>query len=217
MKSIIGKPGRSIPAWHSPLDYWEKRTHCYGKRAVINIAHQEKEIDRISQFQMEQCFPIMQAALRGDEKTILDFGCGYGRFTAGLAALIHGKAIGVDPTKSLLALAAISPNTEYRLMDAGQIPVPDHSVEVVWICLVLGGILSEETLQQTVEEINRVITQDGLLVLVENTSEKSSSDYWIYRPVVDYQELFRLFHLSHCLDYEDQGERISVLRGRRQS
>jgi len=63
---------------------------------------------------------------------------GPGRFTVDLASLIKGKAIGVDPIKHLLDLAPRNQDVEYRLMSETAIPLEADSIDIVWICLVLG-------------------------------------------------------------------------------
>jgi len=100
-------------------------------------------------------------------------------------------------------------------MKEGVIPVEDESMDVVWICLVLGGIIDDSVLRFTIDEINRVLKKDGLVFLVENTSEKKDGDYWKFRSVQTYQKLFSFVELRHLSDYFDLGERISIMTGRK--
>jgi ubiquinone/menaquinone biosynthesis C-methylase UbiE len=100
-------------------------------------------------------------------------------------------------------------------MKKNHIPLPDNSVDVVWCCLVLGGIRNP-ALSKCVNEICRVLRPGGLLFLVENTAEKTnrSSSAWIFRSIQDYQSLFSPAGLVHLHDYYDDDEKISVLAGR---
>lgn len=199
----------------SHIEYWRKRARQYSERSVINIGHSEGEVEAVTKMQKETIFPYLKKQLTGREKLILDFGCGPGRFTCDLAAMIQGKAIGVDPIRYLIDLAPKNENVEYRLMKEGVIPVNDASMDVVWICLVLGGITDDDLLRSTMFEIKRVSKMDGLIFLVENTSEKKSGDYWKFRPVKTYQTLFDFIELKHISDYFDLGERISIMAGRK--
>ena len=122
----------------SAIGMWKKRAKKYGARAVLNIGHSAEEVDAVTQMQKGKIFPILKNALTGDEKTTLDFGCGPGRFTTDLAEITQGNVIGVDPIQNFLDIAPRHSSVEYRLMKKGVIPVVDESVDIVWICLVLG-------------------------------------------------------------------------------
>ena len=97
-------------------------------------------------------------------------------------------------------------------MSEGHIPLDSSSVDLVWICLVLGGIHGS-TLGDTIAEVRRVLRPGGLVFLVENTNEGGGDSFWAFRSVADYQRLFLPVALDHVHDYWDLGERISVLTG----
>jgi SAM-dependent methyltransferase len=198
----------------STLEYWEHRAKLYGRQSVVNIGHSDTEFELITEKQKQEIFPYLRQSLRGDEQLILDFGCGCGRFTTDLAFIIGGKAIGIEPIKSLLDIAPQNEEVEYKLMKEGEIPLPDNYVDVVWICLVLGGI-KQEILENTTREVIRVLKNDGLLFLVENTSDKPNTEHWIFRKILDYQEMFPSVSLVYIHDYFDLNERISILSGRK--
>lgn len=199
----------------SALGMWKKRAKQYGRRAVLNIGHSEEELEAVTQMQKEKIFPFLKQELKGDEKIILDLGCGPGRFTPDLAKIIQGRAVGVDPIKDFIDMAPKNANVEYRLMKEGVIPVDDSSINVVWICLVLGGIIKELVLQNIVSEVNRILKNGGLIMLIENTSDKKDGEYWKFRSIAYYQSLFDFAELKHFSDYYDFGERISIMAGRK--
>ena len=91
--------------------------------------------------------------LTGNEKTILDFGCGVGRFSAPLAKISNCKVIAVDPIEHLIKMAPKDDNVEYQVIQEGILPLDDASIDVIWVCLVLGSITNTEDLKQTVSEI----------------------------------------------------------------
>ncbi|HYE58234.1 MAG TPA: methyltransferase domain-containing protein, partial [Rhodothermales bacterium] len=153
--------------------------------------------------------------LGGDERTVLDFGCGVGRFTVDLAGLVGGRAIGVDPTQALLDAAPHAENVEYHWIPNGRLPLPDASVDVVWICIVLTCITDPGALQAAITEIRRVLRERGLVFLVENTSAKPDLPHVAFRSVEAYRALFDFAPLRHETDYEDLGERIAVMTGRK--
>lgn len=197
------------------IEYWEERARKHGERSVINLGHTEGEIDAVTRRQIDILFPILQRHLRGTENVLLDFGSGSGRFTPALANLIGGKAIGVDPIQKLLDLSPRADNVEYRLLQNGRIPLPDRSVDVVWISLVLGAITEESDLRLAVSEVERVLKQDGLLFLVENTADKPDLKHFAFRPIEEYRVMFPSIAMKHEGDYDDLGERISIFAGRK--
>ncbi|NCD40827.1 MAG: class I SAM-dependent methyltransferase [Bacteroidia bacterium] len=202
-------------AKRSPISMWRRRAKTYGQRAVLNLGHTDDEIEAVTQMQVDCIFPHLKESLLGTERTILDLGCGTGRFTAKLAELIQGKAVGVDPVQQFLDIAPKTDEVEYRLMKGTKIPCADHSVDIVWICLVLGGIIENVELKKLIADVNRILKNGGLLCVVENTSKKKDGQYWKFRSVVEYKDLFQYATLRHCIDYIDLGEDISVMVGRK--
>ena len=204
--------GRAAPP--DAAHYWSERARRWGPRAVLDLRHDPAQVAEVTERQRREIFPHLREALDGSERTLVDFGCGTGRFTAELARLIGGRALGFDICAELLAAAPSDPAIAYaRVGDAG-LPLCSASADVVWVCLVLGGITEPRALDLAAAEILRVLAPGGLLFLVENTSELPSPSHWSYRPVAAYQELFAPLALRHCGDYRDLGETMSILAGR---
>jgi SAM-dependent methyltransferase len=196
------------------LDYWHDRALTYGARSVLNLGHSESEIETVTRFQWETVYPHLSRSLNGNECVALDFGCGPGRFTPHLAQLIEGRAIGVDPIRTLLDLAPAAPGVEYRISDGRTIPLADNMADLAWVCLVLGG-LTGAALTEAIRELDRVLRPGGLLFLVENTSNLDPCPHWTFRSVVEYQQLLSFARPVHLHDYDDLGQRISIMAGRK--
>jgi ubiquinone/menaquinone biosynthesis C-methylase UbiE len=67
--------------------------------------------------------------------TILDLGCGTGRFTEGLAARFGAEVIGVDPSNKMLDKARRKlrdQRVRYELGRAEAIPLPNDSVDLIF-------------------------------------------------------------------------------------
>ena len=208
-------PKRKVPA----STYWEQRAETYGNRAVLNLVHPPEAYDSITRKQKEEIFPLLAKSLNGSERILLDFGCGPGRFTADLAQMISGKAIGIDPVRKFIEEArtrSLQAEVEYHVTQETGIPLPDHSVDVVWVCLVLGG-LQGALLASAVLEIERVLRPGGLLFLIENTSEMKGHAHWTFRSAEDYLALFPKVTLQDGHSYDDLGQRISIIAGRKLS
>jgi ubiquinone/menaquinone biosynthesis C-methylase UbiE len=196
-------------------NYWDNRAWKYGRRAVLNIGHTEHEIEEVTKKQKMVIFPLLQSYINGTEKVVLDFGCGPGRFTVDLAHLIDGKAIGVDPIRRFLHVAPRNERIEYLLLVNGIIPCNDESIDIVFVCLVLGGITEINELHNSISEIGRVLQRGGLLFLIENTSDKTNAEYWHFRSPEAYCKLINFAPLKVLSNYEDLGETITVMAGRK--
>lgn len=205
----------AVPKKHSNLtDYWRDRARQYGKRSVLNMAHGEEEFDVVTAYQKQLLFPLLKSELNGSEAIILDFGCGPGRFTSGLAELIGGTVIGVDITPELLYLAPKSPSVSYQCIGIGTLPFPNASFDVVWSCLVLGGI-PDGQIEQSLAEFERVLRPGGLFFYVENTVNVASADYWFFRDEDTYIQLAAFCNPRKLGNYEDMGQTITIFAGRK--
>ena len=197
----------------SDLEYWQWRASRYGERSVVNLAHSLDEIGAVKERQISILMPLFSQCLKGWERRAIDFGCGPGRFTPEIAKRV-GRCIGVDPIASLLELAPKGPGVEYRQMDVARIPLGDGSADVVWCCLVLGG-LQGQVLTDSIIEIQRVLAADGLLFLVENTAITPNAEHWRFRSSEEYRRLFHSVDLAVVEHYQDAGEPISIMAGRK--
>jgi ubiquinone/menaquinone biosynthesis C-methylase UbiE len=103
---------------------------------------------------------------------------------------------------------------EYRVLESENIPLPDQSIDLVWICLVIGG-LDLPGIQKVMSEVERVLTPNGLLLLVENTTSKPDGQWWRYRSVEQYVADAAFADLVLLHKYVDLGETMSVMGGRK--
>jgi ubiquinone/menaquinone biosynthesis C-methylase UbiE len=196
------------------IEYWYNRGKMLGARAVLNIQYTENDIFSVTQKQKELIFPFLKNNLTGYEKVILDFGCGIGRFSHSLRDLIKGKVIGIDPVQEFIDLAKKNDSiSDFKLFNGCDFPIEDNSIDVFWICLVLGGI-QDSNLIKIKNEILRCSKQSSLLVLTENTSTQKDKAYWFYREEKFYSNLFQEFQLQKVSEYEEFGEHISIMIGR---
>jgi hypothetical protein len=70
-------------------------------------------------------------------------------------------------------------------------------------------------LQNEISEIGRVLKLGGLLFLIENTSNKTNGEYWHFRSPEAYCQLIKFAPLKVLSNYEDLGETITVMCGRK--
>src|SRR5262250_2734698 len=69
------------PDPRTPIQRWHDRAEQHGARAVFNLGHGPDEMTQVTQRQSAELLPLLRARLRGDERLVLDLGCGPGRFT----------------------------------------------------------------------------------------------------------------------------------------
>jgi SAM-dependent methyltransferase len=199
---------------HTTGSYWRKRVAALGRRAVFDRRHSEAELDAVSAAQREMLLPMLRARLNGTERVVLDYGCGWGRFTGMLAETTGGLAVGMDPVIDLLVLAAHDPHVGYVASPPGVVPLATDSVDVAWILLVLGCITDQKTLGYTTAELRRVLRPGALLLVAENTSAQPDRRHIRFRSVAMYRALFPEFDLELVGEIADIDQRISVLVGR---
>ncbi len=192
--------------------YWRRRARTFGARSVVNLAHRADELDALTERQAQILFPLLRQELRGGGARALDFGCGPGRFTDRLAQCTGGRTVGVDVAPELLTLAPRSARTDYIQIAPGPLPFRAGTFDVVWSCLVLGGI-PDAGLVSMVAELGRVLRPGGLMFAVENTNDAPSCAHWFFRGESQYLELLSFCAPRVVANYSDVGERISIFAG----
>src|SRR5688572_4789793 len=92
----------------------------------------------------------------------LDVGCGTGALTSAvLAAAEPASVLGVDPSEAFVEHAAAhvaEQRADFRVAEAGDLPLPDSSVEVVVSGLVLNFVADQPA---AAREMNRVLGPGG--------------------------------------------------------
>lgn len=107
---------------------------------------------------------VMARLRASGARTLLDVGCGEGRFCR-MAAQAGVTTIGIDPTEGLIARAQeLDPNGTYHIATAEALPLADGSVDCVVFYLTLIDI---PDLAAAIAEAHRVL-RDGGRVIVAN-------------------------------------------------
>lgn len=213
---MIGSTGAGQPSpVTAGVDYWRDRVAAMGKRAVFDSRHPEESLAAVTDMQKRVLYPVFERLLAPPHNLLVDFGCGYGRFSGDLAELIDGRVLAVDPVAELLRLAPAHPRVEYRLLDeSGRVPVADAAVDIVWCCLVLGTLHEEGALRRAADELSRILRPSGLCFVVENTSVKhGATGPYKKRSIADVTAAFPAVALRPLLHYVDIDEIIHVFGG----
>lgn len=102
----------------------------------------------------------------------LDVGCGAGLSTAPLARLAQ-QCLGVDPAEAMLASArSVAPGASFAVATAEHLPLRPDSVDLV----TAAGSLNFTRVADALQEIRRVLTSQGVLVVYDWATGRELAD-----------------------------------------
>ncbi len=107
--------------------------------------------------------------------SILDLGCGTGRFSTALSSQFDAFVIGVDPSEKMLAQARKKmggTRVSFIRAPAEQIPVANDSVDMVFMSMVLHHLTDWRAVAG---ECRRVLDNPGYVVIRNSTSDQVES------------------------------------------
>lgn len=119
---------------------------------------------------------------REDCDIVLDLGCGTGRSLELIENRIQGEAIGVDYSEAMIEEASKNkPNNSGLIRsDARSIPLPENSVDGVFMSLSLTAMPEPE---KVVSEVNRITRKSGTVVVIDTTVPESKLVKRAYRRI----------------------------------
>lgn len=112
-------------------------------------------------------------------KTIVDLGCGTGRFLGALSNYFPGIVYGVDPSIKMLTKAketVTSTNVTFAQCSAEYLCFADNSVDLVFLSQVYHHFHNTET---AISEIKRILRIDGFVCIRNSTTENLDSCLYI--------------------------------------
>jgi ubiquinone/menaquinone biosynthesis C-methylase UbiE len=109
-------------------------------------------------------------------QTVLDVGCGEGRFSLPAARMVgwEGKVLAFDT--SVERIEALKRTVEERSLDQIEafvadvtetLPMPAHTVDICLVADVFHELVEESTVQAGLREMRRVLRPGGILAIVE--------------------------------------------------
>lgn len=107
--------------------------------------------------------------------TILDLGCGTGRFSEALAAHFDAEVVGIDPSRKMLEQARKKlrdSRVRYAVGRGEAMPLPDNSVDLIFISMVFHHFEDQPLVAR---ECRRVLRDDGVVFLRAGARERIPS------------------------------------------
>ena len=137
--------------------------------------------------------PMLERASLSGARSVLDVGCGEGRFCRLLSA--RGlRTVGIDPAASLIRHAVqLHPDGDYRIAEAEALPFEDRSFDLVVAYLSLIDIAD---VQAAITEMERVLRPGGHLLIANLNGFASASNPTGWRTEADGSRTFRLDNYS---------------------
>jgi ubiquinone/menaquinone biosynthesis C-methylase UbiE len=108
-------------------------------------------------------------------ETILDLGCGTGRFSEALAVRFDARVIGLDPSQKMLAQARSKPHdrrVHYKAGRAEAIPLPDGAVDLIFMSMTFHHFGEHAA---AARECRRVLSDQGTAFLRAGVRDRISS------------------------------------------
>ena len=124
----------------------------YGKNAVIDSRHQKQDFEYVTKKQKEILFPILNKLVKKKIHSVLDFGCGVGRFTKDLGNFFNCNILGVDTSRDLIDLCQVDEKVKFLCVDKYCSQVKDK-FDLVFIAQVINGISDNEVI-----ELSKILT-----------------------------------------------------------
>jgi ubiquinone/menaquinone biosynthesis C-methylase UbiE len=149
---------------------------------------------------LKQWMEVVGAHVDEDKvEDVLDLGCGTGRFSQGLAAHLHAKVFGIDPSQKMLAKARENltrGDVFYACGSAEALPLRNASVDVIFISMAFHHFSDT---QLAAQECRRVLRKDGRLCLRTGSRDRVTA-----YPYVPYFPASRALLEAHLPSVEAQ-------------
>ena len=122
------------------------------------------------------CLQVLSRHVADDAvDTVVDLGCGTGRFIAALGEHFRARVYGIDPSTRMLSVAqdtTTDPRIGFREGAAESIPLDDDTADLIFLSMVYHHIQDKVTACQ---EFVRVLRPNGHLCIRTSTRERLDS------------------------------------------
>lgn len=190
------------PSLSSQTSYWDRRARRFagrgwGLKAVCSYGMPGFYNAYVHLIQHRALAPWLRVA---PGTTVLDIGCGVGRWSHRLARA-GADVIGTDIAPAMIGEAKrrteqqnLDDRCRFRVFDAAEIEI-DRRFDRIVCVTVLQHILEPERVEQAVRRMERHLAPHGRIIVLEvapsRAEKRCNSATFFARPENEYQELFR--------------------------
>ncbi len=121
---------------------------------------------------------IAQSIPQNKIETIVDLGCGTGRFSSLLAETLSARVCGIDRSEKMLAQArknVSSPDISFLRGSAEAIPLADNTIDLIFLSMVYHHIQNRET---AISGFRRILRGQGYVCVRTSTRQNMKSYCW---------------------------------------
>ncbi|WP_440677299.1 methyltransferase domain-containing protein [Candidatus Pelagibacter sp. HIMB1587] len=174
---------------------WEQRTEKMGNSSVFGNQINTEEQKKITNLHKKIILKCLDGELQKD-CNILDFGCGYGRFSDLFVKELHCNYVGVESTNFFLKKFSNTKKEKYfsynNLKEKKEL---DNYFDLLFVFAVFGGFKKSKLLN-IFSMLEKKIKSNGKILVVEEIAEKEIENGWNVRTEKYYKELFSNFDIS---------------------
>ena len=173
---------------------WNERSKKMGNSSVFGNQIDEEEQIKITNIHRNILLKCLDGKITKGSK-VLDFGCGYGRFSDFFVNDFDCNYFGVENTKYFLKDLNNEKNKTYFHFDLLKSKKFDGFFDLVFVFAVFGGF-KKKKLTEVFNMIQTKIKSGGKIIVVEAISEKNIEGEWSFRTEKYYKHFFRNFDIS---------------------
>jgi len=205
-KAIAVMPRRRDVVASSDQYWFQRYAEMGAARTVGHSRTNDAEQARVVSEFSEIVRPFIQKAA-----TVLDFGCGPGRWYDLLTSATGGQYFGCD-----IADVFRPPGGEFERVVDGVIPFGDRRFDLIWTCVTLQHITEKHLFGKVIRQLRQRLAPGGTLIATENVSRNRDLPHIQFRRVETYTRLFAPLGVKVVASYDfGHGEQHAVFVGRK--
>lgn len=189
--------------------YWENRYEkMSGEQVVGNrVWNNDKYIEENKKWESLFNQILIDINDGNENKTVLDLGCGIGRWIP-LLTKFYTNYYGVDivtvatnESKKILDALNIK-NYSLGLIHDGTIPFNTMKFDLIWTCVSLQHIVDDNLLEYYITQFSNMISESGKVMITENIFKTKNNDYIKFRSPKEYISIFKKYGFSPIIQTE---------------
>jgi len=173
---------------------WNERTKNFGNSSVFGNQIDDEEMKNITNIHKKILLKVLgKISLKGSK--ILDFGCGYGRFSNFFVEELDCDYFGVESTEFFLKNLKNEKNKTYLKFDQLLDEKYNNYFDLLFVFAVFGGF-KKKKISNIFNMLQEKIKPKGRILVIEAISEKNIESEWSTRTEQYYRNLFKNFDIS---------------------